>query len=95
MQRLLEAAIEDLPDDCRSVLVLREVEEMDTNEAAAALDISEKSAKVRFHRARALLRKKMFARAGVHPKEVFLFHAVRGDRLVNNVFARIAQWPLS
>jgi RNA polymerase sigma-70 factor (ECF subfamily) len=95
MQRLLEAAIEDLPDDYRAVLVLRDVEEMDTNEAAAALDISEKNVKVRLHRARALLRKKVFARAGVHRKEAFLFHAVRCDRVVKNVFARIAQLPLS
>jgi RNA polymerase sigma-70 factor (ECF subfamily) len=90
MQRLLESAIEDLPDDYRSVLVLRDVEEMDTNEAAAALDISEENVKVRLHRARALLRKKMFARAGGYRKEAFLFHAVRCDRVVKNVFARIA-----
>src|SRR5437879_5664699 len=91
MKGLLEAAIEDLPDDYRSVLVLRDVEEMDTNETATALDISEENVKVRLHRARALLRKKMFARAGAHRKEAFLFHAVRCDRVVKNVFQRIAQ----
>jgi RNA polymerase sigma-70 factor, ECF subfamily len=89
MKGLLEAAIEDLPDDYRSVLVLRDVEEMDTNETAVALDISEENVKVRLHRARALLRKKMFARGGAHRKEAFLFHAVRCDRVVKNVFDRI------
>jgi RNA polymerase sigma-70 factor (ECF subfamily) len=91
MKGLLEAAIEDLPDDYRSVLVLRDVEEMDTNETAMALDISEENVKVRLHRARGLLRKKMFALARVHRKEAFLFHAVRCDRVVKNVFQRIAQ----
>jgi RNA polymerase sigma-70 factor (ECF subfamily) len=91
MKGLLEAAIEDLPDDYRSVLVLRDVEEMDTNETATALDISEENVKVRLHRARALLRKKMFARVGAQRKEAFLFHAVRCDRVVKNVFERIAQ----
>jgi RNA polymerase sigma-70 factor (ECF subfamily) len=89
MQRLLEAAIEDLPDDYRTVLVLRDIEEMDTNEAAAALDISEENVKVRLHRARVLLRKKMFIRAGAHRKNAFQFHAVRCDRVVKNVFERI------
>jgi RNA polymerase sigma-70 factor (ECF subfamily) len=89
MQRLLEAAIEDLPEDYRTVLMMRDIQEMDTNEAAEALDISEENVKVRLHRARVLLRKKMFIRAGVHRKDAFQFHAVRCDRVVKNVFERI------
>jgi RNA polymerase sigma-70 factor (ECF subfamily) len=91
MQRLLESAIEDLPDDYRTVLILRDVQEMDTDEAAIALDISEQNVKVRLHRARALLRKKMYVRAGAHRKEAFPFHAVRCDRVVKAVFQRISQ----
>jgi RNA polymerase sigma-70 factor (ECF subfamily) len=91
MQRLLESAIEDLPDDYREVLILRDVQEMDTDEAAIALDISEQNVKVRLHRARALLRKKMYIRAGAHRKEAFPFHAVRCDRVVNAVFKRISR----
>ncbi|MCU1309676.1 MAG: polymerase sigma-54 factor RpoN [Candidatus Angelobacter sp.] len=92
LQRLLEVAIEALPDDFRAVLVMRDVEEMDTAEAAAALDISEENVKVRLHRARALLRKKLYVtlNAGSRHKEAFPFHAVRCDRVVKKVFTRIA-----
>jgi RNA polymerase sigma-70 factor (ECF subfamily) len=93
LQRLLESAIEALPDDFRAVLVMRDVEDMDTAEAAAALDISEENVKVRLHRARALLRKKLYItlNAGSRHKEAFPFHAVRCDRVVKNVFTRIAE----
>jgi RNA polymerase sigma-70 factor (ECF subfamily) len=93
LQRLLENAIEALPDDFRAVLIMRDVEEMDTAEAAVALDISEENVKVRLHRARALLRKKLYVTlsAGTRHKEAFPFHAVRCDRVVKNVFARIAK----
>jgi RNA polymerase sigma-70 factor (ECF subfamily) len=95
MQRLLEDAIETLPDDFRAVLILRDVEEMDTAEAAAALDISEENVKVRLHRARALMRKKLYLSIGAKHKEAFPFHAVRCDRVVKNVFARIARLPVA
>ena len=39
--------------------------------------------------ARALLRKSLYARAGMERKEAFTFHAVRCDRVVKNVFERI------
>ena len=45
--------------------------------------------KVRLHRARALLRKSLYVRAGMERKEAFNFHAVRCDRVVRNVFERI------
>jgi RNA polymerase sigma-70 factor (ECF subfamily) len=91
MQRLLERAIEALPDDFRAVLILRDVEEMDTAEVAAALDISEENVKVRLHRARALMRKKLYISINGKRKEAFPFHAVRCDRVVKNVFERIAR----
>jgi hypothetical protein len=49
----------------------------------------EENVKVRLHRARALLRKSLYVRAGMERKEVFSFHAVRCDRVVKNVFKRI------
>jgi RNA polymerase sigma-70 factor (ECF subfamily) len=39
--------------------MLRDIEEMDVNETAAALGITEGSVKVRLHRARALLQRKL------------------------------------
>lgn len=89
IRRLLEEAVEKLPDSYRTVFMLRDVEDMNTSEAAYALDITEENVKVRLHRARALLRKNLYARAGMEAKEAFNFHAVRCDRVVENVFERI------
>ena len=86
---LLEEAVEKLPDAYRAVFMLRDVEDMSTTEAADALEITEENVKVRLHRARALLRKSLYARAGMEAKEAFNFHAVRCDRVVQNAFERI------
>jgi RNA polymerase sigma-70 factor (ECF subfamily) len=91
---LLEEAVEKLPDAYRTILMLRDVEDMSTTDAAAVLDITEENAKVRLHRARALLRKSLYARAGMERKEAFTFHAVRCDRVVKNVFERIQKQVL-
>lgn len=87
--RLLEHAVAALPEIYRTVFVLRDVEEMDTGDTAAVLNISEENVKTRLHRARALLRKKLYAQAGACAREAFSFHAVRCDRVVQNVFLRI------
>jgi len=89
VRRLLEEAVEQLPEAYRTVFMLRDVEEMSTIETATVLDLTEENVKVRLHRARALLRKSLYARAGVERKEAFIFHAVRCDRVVQNVFERI------
>ena len=89
IRSLLEEAVEKLPDAYRTVFMLRDVEDMSTTDAADALEITEENVKVRLHRARALLRKNLYARAGMQSKEAFTFHAVRCDRVVRNVFERI------
>ena len=52
---LLRQAIDGLPEIYRNVVLLRDIEEMDVRETAAALGIAEGAVKVRLHRARALL----------------------------------------
>jgi RNA polymerase sigma-70 factor (ECF subfamily) len=94
IRRLLEEAVEKLPDAYRAIFILRDVEDMSTTDAADALEITEENVKVRLHRARALLRKSLYARAGMERKEAFDFHAVRCDRVVKNVFERIQQLAL-
>ena len=91
IRRLLEEAVEKLPDAYRTIFILRDIEEMSTTDAAEILEITEDNVKVRLHRARALLRKSLYARAGMERKEAFNFHAVRCDRVVKNVFERIQQ----
>jgi len=56
---LLQEAIASLPDNYRQVFLLRDVEEMNTKEAAEALNISIDSVKVRLHRARMMLQKQL------------------------------------
>jgi RNA polymerase sigma-70 factor (ECF subfamily) len=91
-RRLLENAILALPETYRSVLILRDVEEMNTAEAATCLDLTEQNLKVRLHRARALLRKELYARAGADSADAFQFPATRCDRVVSAVFQRLAAW---
>ncbi len=49
--------IDQLPESYRAVLLLRDIEELSTEEVAAMLSISEANVKVRLHRARAALKK--------------------------------------
>jgi RNA polymerase sigma-70 factor (ECF subfamily) len=48
--------IDKLPDNYRTVLVLRDIEELDTAETAALLELTPGAVKVRLHRARQALR---------------------------------------
>lgn len=52
----VRGCIDDLPEPYRVVLLLRDIEELDTGETAKRLDISEAAVKVRLHRARQALR---------------------------------------
>ena len=56
MRQLVRAAIDRLPDTYRTVLLLRDIEEMSTAETAEILGISTTAAKLRLHRARQALR---------------------------------------
>jgi RNA polymerase sigma-70 factor (ECF subfamily) len=53
---VVRAAIDDLPDTYREVLLLRDIEELTTEEAAEALGVTENAVKIRLHRARQALR---------------------------------------
>lgn len=53
---MVRAAIERLPLNYRSVLLLRDIEELDTEETAALLGVTPNAVKTRFHRARQALR---------------------------------------
>jgi RNA polymerase sigma-70 factor (ECF subfamily) len=52
---LVRACIEQLPIQYRTVLILRNIEELDTPEVAAILEITENAVKIRLHRARQAL----------------------------------------
>jgi len=86
---VLEDGIASLPDNYRSVIVLREVEGLSTGETAACLSVTEDVVKQRLHRARKMLRDNLYARAGVTFEHVFEFGNARCDRVVANVMQRI------
>ncbi|HKC71091.1 MAG TPA: RNA polymerase sigma factor [Terriglobales bacterium] len=88
---LLQDAVLALPDNYRSVLMMRDIEEMSTTDTAQALDLTEENVKVRLHRARALLRRELFARAGAQRGNAFPFMGTRCDHMVDTVMRRIAE----
>ena len=90
LSQLLEQALLGLPEQYRTVVMLRDVEEMSTSETAAALDLTEDNVKVRLHRGHAMMRGWLFSRVGTSAKNVFPFMGVRCDRVVLGVFARLA-----
>lgn len=53
---LVRASIDRLPESYRTVLVLRDIEELSTVDAAALLGVTENALKIRLHRARQALR---------------------------------------
>lgn len=59
VRQQVRAAIDRLPDSYRTVLLLRDIEEFDTDEAAEALGISRAAVKTRLHRARQALREQL------------------------------------
>jgi RNA polymerase sigma-70 factor (ECF subfamily) len=56
---LLQHAVADLPSIYREVFLLRDVDELSVNESAEVLGITVASVKVRLHRARIMLQKKL------------------------------------
>ncbi len=63
----VHAGIRELSPDYRLVLLLRDIEQLSTREAAIALDITESAVKMRLHRARLMLRNVMAERLGQSP----------------------------
>ena len=59
IKHVLDQAISGLPENYKSVLVMRDVEELSTLETAQVLDLTEDVVKTRLHRARLAVRQKM------------------------------------
>lgn len=85
VRRLLEEALLSLPEAFRTVVMLRDVEQLNTAEVAAALELSDENVKVRLHRAHGMLRRWFASRIGENCKEAFPFMGERCDRVVCNV----------
>lgn len=93
MQSILEAVIDALPAKYRVVEVMRDVEGMSVAETAECLGITQETVKVRLHRARSLLRKRLFEVLGPKAPDLFRFHLLRCDRVVRGASDRILAQP--
>jgi len=91
LHRVLEDAVDALPDTYRTVFMLRDIEGLSTSETGEGLGIGEEAVKTRLHRARAMIRRAVTARIGEVAAGAFQFQAPRCDRVVAAVLARISQ----
>jgi len=89
LRRLIEKAVDRLPDGFRTVFVLRAVEQLSVDETAAYLDIPAATVKTRFHRARRLMQQALQGDVEAAGLKAFDFDGPRCDRLVAAVLTRL------
>lgn len=89
MRGVLESAVGKLPDEFRSVFVLRAVEGMSGAETAECLGIPEETVKTRLHRARGRLREMVIESIEPAVPSLYEFHLSRCDRVVAAVLRKI------
>ena len=89
LRQVLEAAVDELPENYRTVFILRDVEGLSTSATGAGLGLGDEAVKTRLHRARSMIRRSVTARIGSVAAGAFQFHAPRCDRVVQAVLDRI------
>jgi RNA polymerase sigma-70 factor (ECF subfamily) len=89
IRRLLEEAIDELPEAFRLVLVARDVDGMSVEETAQILGVRPETVRTRLHRARRLLRAALDQRLGDTLHEAFPFDGARCARMTEAVLARL------
>lgn len=93
MRRLLEQAVDALPEAFRLVYLLRDVEGCSVEETALALALRPETVKTRLHRARRQLRDALANRLSMAQGEAFSFMGARCVRMTEAVMARIHALP--
>jgi RNA polymerase sigma-70 factor, ECF subfamily len=89
VRRILQAKIDALPDTLRTVFILRALEEMPVEEVAAALSIPKAIVRLRFFRARRMLRTALSRQTELPLATLLPFAGRRCDRIVAGVLARL------
>lgn len=87
VKRILEKAIDSIPEKYRIIYNLREVEGMPLNEIVQCLDLTESNVKVRLHRAKTMLKESLY-KLSVN-REVFEFGFKRCDSMVASVMTAL------
>jgi RNA polymerase sigma-70 factor (ECF subfamily) len=89
VRRLLEQAVDRLPEPFRIVFVLRDIEELSVDETASHLGIRPETVKTRLHRARRLLRRSLDRTLSTALSDTFPFAGARCTRIAANVLERL------
>jgi RNA polymerase sigma-70 factor (ECF subfamily) len=89
IRRLVERAVDGLPEPFRIVFVMREIEECTVEETAASLDLKAETVKTRLHRARRLLRAALHDTLSTSLGDAFPFLGPRCDRVTESVMQRL------
>jgi RNA polymerase sigma-70 factor (ECF subfamily) len=88
IQRLVEQAIDDLPEAFRIVLIARIIDEMSVEETAELFGLRPETVKTRLHRARALLKDALKKHIDSALTDAFPFEGQRCDRMTSAVLQR-------
>jgi RNA polymerase sigma-70 factor (ECF subfamily) len=89
MRRLLERAVDDLPEPFRVVFILREIEGASIAETAEVLGVKPETVKTRLHRARRMLRAALDAQLASALTGAFPFLGARCERITQAVLGRL------
>jgi RNA polymerase sigma factor (sigma-70 family) len=87
MKERIQEAVLLLPVKYRTVFMMREVEQLSTEETAQLLDISAENVKVRLLRAKAMIRKTLLG--SLAGQELFTFRGAQCDTMVKSVMEQI------
>lgn len=93
LRRLLEHAVDALPEAFRVVFVLRDVEGCSVEETADTLGLRSETVKTRLHRARRLLRNALHDNVAASLSDAFPFLGARCERMTEAVLARFDALP--
>jgi RNA polymerase sigma-70 factor, ECF subfamily len=89
IQTAVEHAIDEMPDDFRTVLVAPVLEEMSVEETAELLGLKAETVKTRLHRARRLLRRAVEKQIGPVVLDAFPFAGRRCERMTVEMLRRL------
>lgn len=89
IQRVVEHAVDELPDVFRMVFIARVMEGMSMEETAELLGVKPETVKTRLHRARTMLRENVEKKIGPVVMDAFPFAGQRCERLTEAVLKRL------